>query len=307
MAKKPAPLTSDLLVRKGEATPSSVDPAARSTDAGLTAGGHPQTPEPEIVLAADESTDAPHGGRRRLAAVLGLVAIVTASVLAVSMYGADDTTLSVAPVGTETSAGDEIAAPQAPSIAPLTAPSGPLSVGTPTAPAHPDLRLSPGEATRSAGRDPATAVTVAAAPDVPVEPGPDEPSVVETVPPVPAREAATITPPQTVLPVEEIAAEVGPDTTRQALASTLAVPGQYLVQVLSVRSESAARAAWGRMQTSHTALLGSETLNLERADLGERGTYFRVRFGAFNARGDANAVCSTLKERGQDCLVKRVN
>ncbi|MBL4863888.1 MAG: SPOR domain-containing protein [Rhodobiaceae bacterium] len=313
MAKKPAPLTSDLLVRKGEATPSSVNPADRSSDVGMAGGaptaplsstpsdgGRPQTPEPEIVLAADEDTDETHGSRRRLAAVLGLVAVVTATVLAINMFGSEDPTLSVAPVGST----DDVATAETPNVAPVISAPEPASVGAPTAP-EPDLRLAPAE-TIIAEVDVASS-PAPAEPATPVVPVTREPITVETVPVAPPREAATITPPQPVSPVETSAPEVVADISTQPTAPTVATAGQYLVQILSVRSERAARSAWSRIQIAHGTLLANETLNIEQADLGERGTFYRVRFGAFNVRGDANAVCKSLKAEGQDCLVKRVN
>ena len=314
MAKKPAPLTSDLLVRKGEATPSSVNPADRSSNVELAGGaptaplsatpadaGRPQTPEPEIILAADEDTDTTHGSRRRLAAVLGLVAVVTATVLAINMFGSEEPTLSVAPSG----AGNNVVAADTPSVAPIISAPEPASVGAPTAPGEPNLRLAPAEPTTAE-------VDVASSPSpveptTPVAPITQEPIIVETAPVSPPRETATITPPQPVAPVETASPDVAATIPDRPTTPTVAVAGQYLVQILSVRSESAARAAWVRVQAAHDALLGNETLNLEQADLGERGTFYRVRFGAFNARGDANAVCKSLKADGQDCLVKRVN
>ncbi|PCJ68933.1 MAG: hypothetical protein COA62_14055 [Rhodobiaceae bacterium] len=314
MAKKPAPLTSDLLVRKGEATPSSVNPADRSSDVELAGGaptaplsstpsdgGRPQTPEPEIVLAADEDTDETHGSRRRLAAVLGLVAIVTASVLAINMFGSEEPILSVAPVGST----DEVATAETSNVAPVISAPEPASVGAPTAPAEPDLRLAPAE-TAIAEVDVASS-PAPVEPTTPVVPVTREPITVETVPVAPPREAATIIPPQPVAALETSTPEVAADIPAQPTAPTVATVGQYLVQILSVRSERAARSAWSRIQVAHSTLLANEALNLEQADLGERGTFYRVRFGAFNARGDANAVCKSLKAEGQDCLVKRVN
>jgi len=313
MAKKPAPLTSDLLVRKGEATPSSVNPADRSSDVGMAGaaptaplssttsdGGRPQTPEPEIVLAADEDTDETHGSRRRLAAVLGLVAVVTATVLAINMFGSEDATLSVAPVGST----DDVATAETPNVAPVISAPEPTSVGAPTAP-ETDLRLAPAK-TIIAEVDVASSPTPVE-PTTPVASITQEPIVVATAPVSPPRETATITPPQPVASLEASAPDVAAAIPDRPTTPTVAVAGQYIVQILSVRSESAARAAWSRIQTAHGALLANETLNIEQADLGERGTFYRVRFGAFNVRDDANAVCKSLKAEDQDCLVKRVN
>ncbi len=294
MSKKPAPLTSDLLVRKGEATPSSIDPQDRATapDApapeASTEPEAPVMPEPDIVIAADETEDTTNGSRRRLAAVLALVAVVTAGVLAVSMFGTDTTT-TVAPL-------EDPEAPVAadtPSVAPIIAAPGPQSDGAPVPPEAAELRLEPAEATP----DP----VVAEEPPAPA-PAPQETPAAEA-PAAPPREAATITPPASETPPAEPEPVVEPAPT--APAPTVAEAGQYLIQLLSVRSEAAATTAWSNLQAAHPDQLAGETLNIEAADLGERGTFYRVRFGAFDAKADATAVCSALKAQGQDCLVKQ--
>jgi len=302
MSKKPAPLTSDLLVRKGDATPSSIDPQDRATapeEPAPEASAEPAAPvmpEPDIVIAADEAEDETNGSRRRLAAVLALVAVVTAGVLAVSMFDTDSTT-SVAPLGETPSTAEA----EAPSVAPIIAPPGPQSDGAPVPPEAAELRLDPADASPETvtAEDTPTPTPVAETP-VAEAPIPTAPAPV-----APPREAATITPPASdTAPAEpEAPVEVVTATPTPAVAEA----GQYLIQLLSVRSEAAAKTAWANLQTAHSNLLGGETLNIEAADLGERGTFYRVRFGAFDAKADANAVCTALKAQGQDCLVKRAN
>lgn len=292
MSKKPAPLTSDLLVRKGEATPSSIDPQDRATAPDMPTPetsaepDGPVMPEPDIVIAADETNDATDGSRRRLAGVLALVAIVTAGVLAVSMFGTDTTT-TVAPLEDP----DAPVAADTPSVAPIISAPGPQSDGAPVPPEAADLRLAQAETTP----DPVVA-------EEPPAPAPQETPVAEA-PAAPPREAATITPPAPEAPPAEPepVVEAAPAAPEPAVAET----GQYLIQLLSVRSEAAATAAWTNLQATYPDLLGAETLNIEAADLGERGTFYRVRFGAFDAKTDAAAVCAALKAQGQDCLVKQ--
>lgn len=330
MAKKPAPLTSDLLVRKGEATPSSIDPSDRATDpaaqtdqpeteagtppagpadaAAPSDDGRPQTPEPEIVLAADEENGTDQGSRRRLAGVLALVAVVTAGVLAVNMFGSDEGP-SIAPVGEAT---DDVASADEPSVAPIMAPAGPESVGSPAAPDDApaentaDLRLSPAETAPAEPAETSTApeAETAASPEPAIaEPILEEAEVAAEPVPAPARETATVS---AAKPAEDATAPPS-EPASETPAGAIAEPGQHLVQLLSVRSEDAARDAWTRLQGRYGDLLGSETLNLEAADLGARGTFYRVRFGAFDSKAEANGVCQSLKTQGQDCLVKRAN
>lgn len=86
----------------------------------------------------------------------------------------------------------------------------------------------------------------------------------------------------------------------------LAGAGDYLVQLSSVRSENAARQEWATLQRRHGPLLDEKNLDLQRADLGDKGIYYRVRTGAFNTKAEANAFCQKLKAAGQACLVRRV-
>ena len=46
-------------------------------------------------------------------------------------------------------------------------------------------------------------------------------------------------------------------------------------------------------------------MRTQRADLGERGIYYRLRINGFASREAANEYCQTLQSRGQACLVAR--
>ncbi|MEM6903849.1 MAG: SPOR domain-containing protein, partial [Pseudomonadota bacterium] len=82
-------------------------------------------------------------------------------------------------------------------------------------------------------------------------------------------------------------------------------PGEgWRVQLASVGSQEAAIREWRRYQRAHTDLLGNLDLKVQRADLGDRGIFYRVQAGVLDRDG-ANAVCQTLKTRGTDCLIKR--
>ena len=75
-----------------------------------------------------------------------------------------------------------------------------------------------------------------------------------------------------------------------------------MVQVSSQRSEDAARATFRDLQTRYPGILGGYNANIQRADLGDRGIYFRVRVGPF-ASADAQSLCSALKNAGGDCIL----
>ncbi len=81
--------------------------------------------------------------------------------------------------------------------------------------------------------------------------------------------------------------------------------GGFVVQLISIRSRARARPAWTRLQKKHPALLGDRELAIQKADLGDRGIFYRIRAGFFADRASASRVCNALKTRGQDCLVTK--
>jgi len=78
--------------------------------------------------------------------------------------------------------------------------------------------------------------------------------------------------------------------------------GAYLVQLAALRSTEEARATYIRVQNGADGLLDDITPVIERADLGERGIYFRLRVPGFADKASADAFCNELKARGQDCI-----
>ena len=81
--------------------------------------------------------------------------------------------------------------------------------------------------------------------------------------------------------------------------------GDYFVQLASVRSDEGARQEWARLQKAHPALLGDLALAVQRADLGDRGIYYRIRTGPFPNRATAQDMCAQIKAAKLDCLVVR--
>lgn len=80
--------------------------------------------------------------------------------------------------------------------------------------------------------------------------------------------------------------------------------GTYIVQVTSQRSEAAARDAYQGLQRRYPGVLGNVNAVIVRADLGDRGTFYRARIPA-NSRGAAFNLCESLKSAGGDCFVRQ--
>jgi len=150
----------------------------------------------------------------------------------------------------------------------------------PTAP-EPDP-LAAAVAAATAGRTSATGpIAVAPAPAATAEP---------TTAPVPA--AAPPTEPQ-------VAAAV-PNPAPAAVAGA-----GFQIQLASVLSEQAALAEWKRISSKHTDLLGTYMPAVTKADLGERGVFYRLRAGPLADKAAADALCASLAAVNVGCIVVR--
>jgi hypothetical protein len=96
-------------------------------------------------------------------------------------------------------------------------------------------------------------------------------------------------------------AQTAPSTPPSAPASG----GGYLVQVSSQRNESDAQASYRSLQGKFPAVLGSHTPLIKRADLGEKGVYYRAMVGPFGTPEEASQFCGSLKTAGGQCVVQR--
>jgi SPOR domain len=81
--------------------------------------------------------------------------------------------------------------------------------------------------------------------------------------------------------------------------------GGYLVQVSSQRNESDAQASYRALQGKFPAVLGSHSPLIKRADLGEKGVYYRAMVGPFGSSEEATQLCGSLKAAGGQCVVQR--
>jgi cell division septation protein DedD len=118
----------------------------------------------------------------------------------------------------------------------------------------------------------------------------------------------TSPPPVTVS--EPVATQPEPQPQPAAPAASAsaasAVSGTHVVQVGAFRSDAEANAFFDRLAGKFGALVEDKRPDIERADLGARGVYHRLRVGPFASREEAQSYCGQLKNGGQDCLVKKL-
>ena len=75
-----------------------------------------------------------------------------------------------------------------------------------------------------------------------------------------------------------------------------------MVQISSQKNEEGARATFKELQIRYPKILGGYDVNVQRADLGDRGVFYRARVGPFS-QADAKRLCDDLKAAGGDCLL----
>ncbi|MEM7650568.1 MAG: SPOR domain-containing protein [Pseudomonadota bacterium] len=80
-------------------------------------------------------------------------------------------------------------------------------------------------------------------------------------------------------------------------------PGDFFVQLASVKSLSGAESEWGKLQKEFEAELGAAPHRVQAADLGDRGTFFRIQAGPMS-KSSATKICDSIKsQKPGGCLV----
>ena len=79
----------------------------------------------------------------------------------------------------------------------------------------------------------------------------------------------------------------------------------YLVQVSTQTNEADAQASFRALQSKFPNVLGSKSPVIKRADLGEKGVYYRAMVGPFGSPDEASQFCGSLKTAGGQCVVQR--
>jgi SPOR domain len=78
-----------------------------------------------------------------------------------------------------------------------------------------------------------------------------------------------------------------------------------LVQVSSQRNEADAQSSFRALQNKFPSVLGSRAPVIKRADLGDKGVYYRAMVGPFGSSDEATHFCGSLKTAGGQCVVQR--
>ncbi len=80
----------------------------------------------------------------------------------------------------------------------------------------------------------------------------------------------------------------------------VASAGSFL-QLGAYRSQEEANSAWRKISAKGAGLSGHSP-NVMRADLKDRGVFYRLRVGPFRDKNEATALCNDLKSKSQPCM-----
>jgi len=110
--------------------------------------------------------------------------------------------------------------------------------------------------------------------------------------------------PQPLRPEPQISQQSAQTSSRLAVQTDrFDSSGDYQVQLSALRSEEAALAAWSTIRRDSPDLYENAPMQIQRADLGARGVFYRLRVGQFAERARANSFCDDIKATGRDCMV----
>jgi len=146
-------------------------------------------------------------------------------------------------------------------------------------------------------------------PAMPPMPMPQDAAPAQAPASAPAAEAA---PPPAAPAPQPVAADPQPVAAIPAkpkaaaadAAQAPAKPSQYVVQVGSKQNQTEALATFADMQQKYPTLLASYRPMVQKADLGAKGVWYRLRIGPIVDKTAATKLCTQLKSQGHpDCLV----
>ncbi len=94
------------------------------------------------------------------------------------------------------------------------------------------------------------------------------------------------------------------ERTAAAVGGTARAGGLRL-QLGAVRSESEAHGVWDRLKHANADLLGHLSGVAVRADLGDKGVYYRIQAGPIADPSTADRLCAELRQRHLACMIVR--
>ena len=80
--------------------------------------------------------------------------------------------------------------------------------------------------------------------------------------------------------------------------------GSWQVQLMSSNNKNAIEKSWKTLSQKYN-VLAKQPHEIESADLGTKGTFYRLKAGAFKTKPEADRLCNDIKALGGTCIVKK--
>jgi hypothetical protein len=154
-------------------------------------------------------------------------------------------------------------------------------------------------------------------------PAPAAPATQDTAPAAPSTDEAALAPPEPAAaatapstdlllppppPVKPSPPAVIPRLSAPAVIKPIAAPvpvaGGGMVQLGAFRDEATANQQWIALKAAHKDELGGLSPVVERADLGDKGIWYRLKAGPLGP-DEARQTCVSLKNQGATCFVAK--
>ena len=133
--------------------------------------------------------------------------------------------------------------------------------------------------------------------DATPEPRPEQPIAIEAPEPV-------VQPPVR-RPVVSRPVVTTPSVTRPVVTAPATGNSDWVVQVASTRSQADADNVWSTIQRKFPSLVSGTYADVKRADLGDKGIYYRTRVAGLADKSAAQSLCASFKAAGQACFVAK--
>ncbi len=107
------------------------------------------------------------------------------------------------------------------------------------------------------------------------------------------------------LPAVPAKAAASAESPAVAPAAAHTASGSYVLQIGAYKSQAEAEQSWRAFQAKHAALMSGFSSDVKQVDLGDKGTWYRLRVGSFADKDAATAICEKLKAEGGNCFLAR--
>lgn len=99
-------------------------------------------------------------------------------------------------------------------------------------------------------------------------------------------------------------ASAKPATSPAAPAASAGSSGAYGVQIASLPTEADAQKSQANLKVKFAGVIGNHPLEIRKADIAGKGTYYRVRVVA-GSKDEAAAICERYRTAGGTCLISK--